>query len=123
MTVTKERLGLPTDRKPVGETIRKAGLADFVLRGLEVVFDPALLDHLTVDVEDAIGGAPIAIARLTDAAAIDEISFPRCQNNLPDGDTADVVISRTKAVGQWVWPKKQSGVIVKLAARSRSLKT
>ena len=76
VTVTGERLGLPADRQPVGETVGKPCLTDFVLRSLEVVFDAPLLDDLAVGVEDAVGGAPVAIARLADAAGIDEIFFP-----------------------------------------------
>ena len=98
-----------TDGETVSEAVGQTGLADFSLCRFEVVLDPPLFDHLAIGVQDAIGGAPVAIARLSDAAGVDEIFFPRSQADLTDGDAADIII-RTKAVGQWVWPKKQSVV-------------
>ena len=67
---TREKTGgrLFAEREPIGEPLREAGVDDLILRGPDVVFDPAQFDELLVGREKAVGGVPVAVARLADAA-------------------------------------------------------
>ena len=53
--------------------MRQAGVDNFFLGGCEIVFHPALFNHIAFDVINAIRGVPIAVARLADAAYVDEV--------------------------------------------------
>ena len=68
---------LSANRKAFREEWRQAGLDDFLLRGSELVFYSPLFNDAVVDVVDAVSGAPIGVARLTDAAGVNEILFAR----------------------------------------------
>jgi hypothetical protein len=59
----------------VGEQVRQPCLDDLFLRRGEIVFYAALFDHVFFDVVNAVGGAPITIARLADAANVNEVFF------------------------------------------------
>src|SRR5439155_25323903 len=105
------RINLASHCPPVGQAVRQPGVADFFLRGFQVVFDPPLLDHLPVGVEDGVSSPPITIARLTDAAAVDEIFFAGGKNDLPDRDTADVVVAHESRRPMGVTEKTERGVL------------
>ena len=56
-------------RQHFGET----RIDDFVLSGLDVVFDAADGDVLICRIVDRVSGMPVAISRLAGAADVDEI--------------------------------------------------
>ena len=64
---------LSAEFEAIGQQTGQTGLNDLLLRGREVVFYAPLFDHMVFDVINAIGGAPIAVARLADAADVNEI--------------------------------------------------
>ncbi|HKR53204.1 MAG TPA: hypothetical protein VJR93_02565, partial [Chthoniobacterales bacterium] len=64
---------LTTEREPIGQQARETGGNDLLAGAFNVVTDPALLDQMFVGVVNAIGSAPIPIARLSYAAGINEI--------------------------------------------------
>src|SRR3981081_833783 len=64
---------LSPEGKALGQESGQPGLDDFLLRRLEIVFYAALLDHVLFNVINAVGGMPIAIARLANTAGVDEI--------------------------------------------------
>src|SRR5262245_60583958 len=66
-----------TQRQPVGEALRQSGGDDFILRGPDVVLDAAELHELLVRRKEHIRRVPVAVARLADAAAVDEVFLPR----------------------------------------------
>ena len=84
---------LSASRKSFREWRWEAGLDDFLLRGGELIFYPPLLDDVVFNVINAVGGAPIGVARLTDAAGINEILFARLDAEQFGADTSDAVVA------------------------------
>src|SRR5204862_4679180 len=68
---------LATERQTVGEQTRQPGGDNFFAGLFDGVANTALLDQIFVGVVNAIGGAPITIARLSDTAGVNEIFFAR----------------------------------------------
>src|SRR4029453_14424753 len=73
---------LTTERETISQQARETGGNDLLAGAFDIVTDPALLDQIFVSVVNAIGGAPVTVARLPDAAGIDEILFPKLDMNL-----------------------------------------
>ena len=84
---------LPPKFKAIGERLRQACLDNFLLRRGQVVFYPPLFDDVFLDVIDAISGTPISIARLADAADVNEISFRFLDGELIDLDLRHMVVA------------------------------
>ena len=84
---------LTTEGQSIGQAFRQAGLEDFLLRGVDIVFYAPLLDHILLGMINAIGGTPIAVARLADAAGVDEIFFRRLNRDLLDLQPLHAVIA------------------------------
>src|SRR5207302_10936185 len=55
-----------------GERLGQATLADLLLRALDRIGDAAVERPLGVEVEDEVGGARVAVARLADGARVEE---------------------------------------------------
>src|SRR5713101_6366413 len=106
------RLILSSDREPFGEHVRQAGLDDFLLRGRDVVFYTPLLDAVVLDVINAIGRAPISVARLADAADVNEIFFARLDAQLFDSHPMDAVIANESHGHMGVTEKANGGVLI-----------
>ena len=70
--------------KSIGKQSRQAGLQDLLLRGVDIIFYAPLFDHVSFRIENAIGGTPIAIARLADASGVNEIFLCRLDRDLID---------------------------------------
>src|SRR5205807_10219993 len=59
-------------RQAIGERLGQANLADLLLRALDRIGDPAVERPLGVEVEDEVGGARVAVARLAAGARAEE---------------------------------------------------
>src|SRR5689334_15747868 len=59
--------------KAAGEPRRQAAVENALLRRVDVIFDPAEFHDAIGDVVNRVGGAPIAIAWLSDAADIEKV--------------------------------------------------
>src|SRR5581483_46677 len=79
---------LSSERETFREKRRQSGVNNFLLRNLQVVFHPALFDVLVVEIVNAIRRAPVAVARLADAADVDEIFFCELDAQLIDTNAA-----------------------------------
>src|SRR4051794_17506580 len=93
----KIELMLSAKFQALRQQARQTGLDDFILRGVEVVFDPALFDAISLDVIDGISSPPIAVARLADAAGVDEIFFVRLDHELIGLHAPDSVVADKRA--------------------------
>ena len=58
--------------KTVDEILRQSGLAHFHLGGEDIVFDSVVLDSGAMAIENCVAGPNISIARLSDAARVDD---------------------------------------------------
>ena len=79
--------------KAFREQWRQTSFDDFLLCGGELVLNPALLDDVVLYVINAVGGPPIGVARLTDAAGINEILFARLDAEQFHVDMSDALIA------------------------------
>src|SRR5207249_4893948 len=61
------------DRQPIRKPWRQAGFENFLLRFRDVVIKPAQFDRAFVQVVNNVSSLRIAVARLADAADVDEI--------------------------------------------------
>src|SRR6185503_16454811 len=61
-------------RQPLREDVRQPRAHDLRLRGADVVLDAHERQRACHGVEEAEGGARVAVARLPDGAAVDEVS-------------------------------------------------
>ena len=75
---------LASQLQPFGQQARQTCLDNFSLSGRQVVFYATLFDHIFVDVINAIGGAPIAIPGLADAANVNKVFFRFLDRELID---------------------------------------
>ena len=103
---------LTPQRETVGEQARETGGEDFSAGAFDVVTHPALLDQIFVGVVDAIGGAPIAVAGLPDAAGVDEIFFAKLDMNLFPLGPMSAFIADKGALDVGMTKEADSGVLV-----------
>src|SRR6266487_3694024 len=109
---------LSANRKSFREWWREAGLDDFLLRGGDLVFYAPLLDDVVLHVINAVGGAPITVARLTDTAGINEILFVRLDPEQLGSDASDAVIA-DKGARHMSMAKETNGRVLIGETRSR----
>src|SRR6266404_2035944 len=109
---------LSANRKSFRERRRQTGLDDFLLRDGDLIFHSPLLDDVVLNVINAVGGSPIAIAWLTDAAGIDEIFFARLDAKQLNADTSDPVVA-DKRHGYMSMPEETNGRVLISETRGR----
>ena len=64
---------LPSDRESGCEDFRQPRFHDLGLRLLHRILSPAQLHLTPLDVDDGVGGARVAVSRLTDGSGIDQV--------------------------------------------------
>src|SRR5678815_4994018 len=67
---------LLSQRQPIREPLRQTRGDNLILRRVNVVFDAAQFHELSFGMEKTIRGVPVSVARLADAADIDEVLLP-----------------------------------------------
>src|SRR5881392_2438992 len=84
---------LPPKREPLGQQGRQTGIQDFVLRAAEIISDAPQFHDIIFNVENAVGGAPVGVARLADAPGVNEIFFAALDMELIDFDPPYAVVA------------------------------
>src|SRR5436305_2863390 len=76
---SRTRRTLGSERQPVRQGMRQAGLADAALGLLNGIFDPVPADDALGAVVGHVGGPRVAVAGLADGAGVDEVAPPRVE--------------------------------------------
>src|SRR5206468_6384528 len=79
--------------KSFGQHPRQTGFDSFFLRGRQIVFYPHELDDIVLDIINAVGGTPISVAWLPDAANVDEILLGRFDTNMVNDLASDALVA------------------------------
>ena len=96
----------------VGEALGEAGVDDFVLGGVDVVLDAAEFDEVLGGGVKAVGGVPVAIARLAYAADVDEVFFVGLDPEALEWEAFDGAVIDVSARGVGVAVEAEVGVLV-----------
>src|SRR2546423_8848778 len=115
--MTRMDLMLSAKFQALCQHARQTGLDDLFLRRRKVVLPPALFDNVFVDLINAVGRAPIAIARLADTAGIDEIFLRGFDDELVGIHAFDAVVADEGARDVSVAEKADGGVLIGEARR------
>src|SRR2546423_363385 len=110
--------GLSSNCEPLGQQTRQTGFDNSFLGGSQIVFDAPLLNHRAVEMINAIGGVPVSIARLADAASVNEIFLIRIDSKLVDPLALHASIANEGDGHMGMSKKTNAGVLVS-KARSR----
>src|SRR5204863_719731 len=101
-----------TESKTVGQQTRQPSRNNFFAGLVDRVANTTLLDQIFIGVVDAIGGAPITITRLADAAGVNKIFFAKFDVNLFLLSAAGALVPNKSASNMGVTKKTNGGVLI-----------